>query len=1100
MISILLAAFGQGAVGMPLIVNVGIGQTYTSLTNTGGLFDALNTGNFNGASVATIISDITETGLVSLTATFTGSLTIQSNGMMHKLSGTTTANNIPLICISGADNVTFDGGTGKLLTFKNYAVVASALTGPVIQFSSSSLTGVIKNCYIQSNSLSTTIGAITIGAGTNSVNISDCEIRDIPNVIGIPTTMIYSGSTSVCSNTINITNNNIYNWKTYGVNFDKVANGCIISGNSFFMQTELLGILPNYSQTSIYVHAGNNHSITGNFIGGQSAYCGGNVWTNATIGISSPTFSKAIHLESDATSPASIIEGNTIQNMKLTGSGSLYGIHIDGSFVNVKKNKITFNIGASSSSSTIYGVYNQSSTLVNEFSNNMIAIGGGNATSVGNATIYGFNNPYTYSPAVLYYNSINIYGTESGSHSSIAFNHRGTAQLTFKNNILSNIRAGGTGKHYTIACNLTLFTSDYNDFYAIGDALAMWGTTDKADLTAWKAATTMDPNSISIPPGFTSNTDLHILANTYLANIGTPVSVSDDIDGITRSTFNMGVNQIFTTPTSIWTGSLSADWNTPGNWISISKLVPINTDNVIIPNYIIKPVINPTPGKPAVCNNLTIESGAVLTIATGQKLTVAGNLTNNNTAGTVGIIIQSDSKGTGSLITNTALGTGSVEAQRYMTTGAWHMVSSPLSGQTINNFLTSNANIPTSKTATISRGMMDYNPATNNWNSFFTNTTPGSLGTGNGFSMRVGTANAAITFTGTLQAGTQSASGLSPGNWNCIGNPFTSSIGINNLSGSGSTNNFLTVNAANLDDSYGAIYVWAQPDISNGVAGKYTTISNTPTDDAAFDVQQSQAFFVKMNTSTTSVRFTPAMQFHNTVLALKSSNIAWPTIKLIASFNSQKSSTIIAFNSAMTKGLDPTYDAGLLKGGSDLLVYSRLVEDNGIPFTIQALPDNDFSSLIIPIGLDFMTGGEVVFSSELMNLPSDCKVILEDMLTKTFTDLSTTVYKTTIAANSVITDRFRLKTTSTTTGLDKETTAYKLTAYANRNIDIRIIGPVSKNTVATLYDIYGSVILVKKLKDGNMNIIPLPNIKIGIYMLSVNDNGRLNGFKILIRE
>jgi hypothetical protein len=314
---------------------------------------------------------------------------------------------------------------------------------------------------------------------------------------------------------------------------------------------------------------------------------------------------------------------------------------------------------------------------------------------------------------------------------------------------------------------------------------------------------------------------------------------------------------------------------------------------------------------------------------------------------------------------------------------------------------------------------------------------------------------------------------------------------------SGSTLNFLTVNKDNLDQNNGAVYVWEEPDASNGLTGKYKTYSNASD---AFDVQQGQAFMVKMNTLATSVSFTPSMQFHAPLLLLKSSQAPWPTIKLAATVGDQKSTTIIAFNSAMTKGLDPTYDAGLLKGSSDLLVYSRLVEDNGIPFAIQALPDNDYNSMIIPIGLDFKTGGEVVFSSELINFPSDYKVIFEDKLTKTFTDLSTTSYKTTLAANSVITDRFRLKTTSTTTGLNKETEAGKLTAYANRNIDIQVKGKVSKNAVATLYDIHGRIVLAKNMEDGSMNIIPLPYIKTGIYMLSVNDNGKLNGFKILIRE
>jgi hypothetical protein len=236
------------------------------------------------------------------------------------------------------------------------------------------------------------------------------------------------------------------------------------------------------------------------------------------------------------------------------------------------------------------------------------------------------------------------------------------------------------------------------------------------------------------------------------------------------------------------------------------------------------------------------------------------------------------------------------------------------------------------------------------------------------------------------------------------------------------------------------------------------------------------------------------MQLHSPALVLKSAQSPWPLIKLNATVSDQSSSTLIAFNSAMTKGLDPSYDAGLMKGGSDLIVYTKLVEDNGIPFAIQALPDNDFSNMIIPIGLDFKTGGEVIFSSQLTNLPSNCKAILEDKLTKTFTDLSTDVYKVTIAANSSITDRFFLHTSAGVSLPEK------LTAYANRNIEIRLSGAVSKNAVATLYDIHGRVVVAKNLETGNLNIIPTPNLKTGIYLLSVNDNGKRTGIKILVTE
>jgi hypothetical protein len=346
-----------------------------------------------------------------------------------------------------------------------------------------------------------------------------------------------------------------------------------------------------------------------------------------------------------------------------------------------------------------------------------------------------------------------------------------------------------------------------------------------------------------------------------------------------------------------------------------------------------------------------------------------------------------------------------------------------------------------------------------------------------------------------LQAGNQTVTFLKPELWNCVGNPYTSAIGINEASSS--SDDFLSANASNLDPSFGAIYIWDQPDYNNGIGGLYTIISNV---NSGYVVQQGQAFMIKMNTSASSVSFNKDMQLHHPSLTLKSTNGIWSMIKLHASVNGQRNSTIIAFNSAMTKGLDPTYDAGLLRGGSDLVIYSKLVEDNGIPFAIQALPDTDLGTMIIPVGVESKTGGEIVFSAEKLNLPVDCQVILEDKQNHTFTDLSRNDYTTTIAANLIVSDRFQLHTSYLGTGADQAFLAGNIIAFAIRNTEIRIKGRVSNQAVATLYDVQGKVVFVKTLEEGNLNIVPTPNIKTAIYVLSVNDNGKLHRFKIPVNE
>jgi hypothetical protein len=523
-----------------------------------------------------------------------------------------------------------------------------------------------------------------------------------------------------------------------------------------------------------------------------------------------------------------------------------------------------------------------------------------------------------------------------------------------------------------------------------------------------------------------------------------------------------------------WTGTTNTDWNTTTNWSPIG--VPLSTDIITIPSTTNNPVVN----------DLTIASGGSITIAPLATLTITGTLTNSNTGG---IVIQSDASGTGSLIAAASSGSGTTIAQRYMTAGSWHLVASPVV-QTVSSFLTANSAIPTNVSA---RGMMDYNPTTNQWNDFFTDGTGnGNIGAGKGFGLRVGASAVAVTATGALQAGSISVA-ASSGYWDCIGNPYSSAFRIS--TGSSATDNFMDVNATSFEQNYGAIYVWNKDDSFNGQYGNYTVVSNVPA--AGFEVlQQGQAFMVKrVATGGADFSFTPAMQLHSTTLALKSTANVWPTIKLIASANSQGASTIIAFNDGMTKGLDRTYDAGLLRGGSDVQLYTKLVEagDNTIPFAIQALPDNNFSSMIIPVGVESKIGGEVLFSAQTTNLPSACKVILEDKLTKTFTDLSANVYKAAILPNSTIADRFQLHTSIATIGaIGQSILSGKLNAYAIGNTEIRVVGEVSGKAVATLYDVLGRAVAIHKLSEGTLNVIPLSNIKSGVYILSVEDKGITN--------
>ncbi|WP_165903855.1 DUF4394 domain-containing protein [Hymenobacter gummosus] len=142
-----------------------------------------------------------------------------------------------------------------------------------------------------------------------------------------------------------------------------------------------------------------------------------------------------------------------------------------------------------------------------------------------------------------------------------------------------------------------------------------------------------------------------------------------------------------------WTGALSTDWGTAGNWSPAQ--VPTATDNVTIPDVTNDPVVSNAQQAASVA----LTSGATLTTANGGTLTVNGSFTNNggttlgSGTGTVvfaGVSPQTIS-GTTTFFNNLSAGPAGVVA------------SAPVQVQrvlTLNGNLTSNGNLTLLSNAT----------------------------------------------------------------------------------------------------------------------------------------------------------------------------------------------------------------------------------------------------------------------------------------------------------------------------------------------------------------------------------------------------------------
>jgi hypothetical protein len=158
--------------------------------------------------------------------------------------------------------------------------------------------------------------------------------------------------------------------------------------------------------------------------------------------------------------------------------------------------------------------------------------------------------------------------------------------------------------------------------------LGKFGGADETILANWQAATGQDVHSLNINPGFANAGGTlpynYIPSITLTGIAGT--GITTDYYGTTRlDPPTMGAWEAILALR--WTGATSTDWSEPSNWFP--NTVPTSADNVDIssvpPN---QPHVTALISLPATCNNITINTGATLTIDPGKAIIVNGNFIN----------------------------------------------------------------------------------------------------------------------------------------------------------------------------------------------------------------------------------------------------------------------------------------------------------------------------------------------------------------------------------------------------------------------------------------------------------------------------------------
>jgi hypothetical protein len=172
----------------------------------------------------------------------------------------------------------------------------------------------------------------------------------------------------------------------------------------------------------------------------------------------------------------------------------------------------------------MYLYYNYGdATTPNLIANNVV-----NLTGSGTGSWYGiyfYNQNYSN----LYHNTIQL---SSGSSSYYAlYQSSGSNQ-----NIIDNIFVhNGGGYAYYVGTTSAVLNSNYNNYFTTASPLAYWGGAMN-DLAALQTANMMDLSSSQYNPVFANIAlgDLTPLSGN-IDNMGTPVGILTDINGVTRS-------------------------------------------------------------------------------------------------------------------------------------------------------------------------------------------------------------------------------------------------------------------------------------------------------------------------------------------------------------------------------------------------------------------------------------------------------------------------------------------------------------------------------------------------------------------------------------
>ncbi|HPI54820.1 MAG TPA: hypothetical protein PLU10_09015, partial [Chitinophagaceae bacterium] len=471
---LLVAAFTADAQNATVSGSTGADGTYATL---GAAFTAIN-GNVQTGNNITINMDgnTTETAPAVLNEGGWATLLIQPNGgAARTITGAVATY---LIDLNGCDRVSINGmnSGGNSLTISNTSTASSSAT---IRFIADASSDTISNCTILGSSgaaLSTGLGVIFFSTGTVTGNDNNSILYNVISAAGtnLPICGIYSmGTSAAIDNSLNVVmNNSISNYynvsgASHGMNINSFNSAWTISGNSFFQSASRNYTTAN-THTGINITSGSGYTISGNFVGGNTANAGGTAY--AMTGTIATRFI-GINVAAGTTTALNTIQNNTIANITLntssgasTTNGVICGINLTAGSANINGNAIGSTSGINNivavpttAGGVVVGVHSSSTGAVTIQNNFFGALSCSGVTAAVSGGVLAINVSGVASPLAINTNTIgnatanNIRGGTSGlttgscAVAGITLAASPTGTVSINSNTIQNLTSYGSG-------------------------------------------------------------------------------------------------------------------------------------------------------------------------------------------------------------------------------------------------------------------------------------------------------------------------------------------------------------------------------------------------------------------------------------------------------------------------------------------------------------------------------------------------------------------------------------------------------------------------------------------------------------------------------